>query len=510
MIPIFEVGEFRLRPRALAVCYFIFSAIIIGLINTVAPPCAIGPDEFEHSLRVASLSSGQLLPAENSGLNHSIFKMNEYYDDNNAGGKVNDGLLQFLRAVRTVCCGVPGRTLKANEISTADTIARSQDIRWANGSTFALFPVVGQYGPALYVPQAIGLVIGRVAGLSVLNSYLFARTLTGFAAITLASVAIANSEGGAFVMAVVLSTPMYLFLAASLSQDGLLVAAAALFAAMVAKPDSPNGGARNWVAWICGLLITMGRAPYGLLSVLLIRRRQERSLIRWLRAPDGPLAPILILIIAASWLLSVGLVTDPRYNRKAQIAGLLVHPSSILRIAKGTIERGELTKVSHQVIGVLGWINIPLPGWSTVLGWFAIALAAASCIVLMRGRSHLACLTAAIVFLLTLGGIHAAAYIAFNPVGQGFVAGVQGRYLLPCLVGLSLIIPPLVSESRKTKTPVQQAANMGRNPDSSVSQQGYIPKLHSLSVIGGFLAWAIMIIITLNALSVLRGFYGPR
>jgi hypothetical protein len=462
-------ADFVLDQKYLGTGYFILSAAIVLVMNSILPPFD-APDEFAHSFHAASLSSGQILPRPGT--------------DAIIGGTVNSGLLDLFHLLQPTGTGAP---------KPPDVTKKAKDISWTNSSSFMTFPNTGQYGSFLYLPQAIGLAIGRGAGLSVLKSYYLARLLTALAAVAIASIALANASRGGYLVAVVLTTPMFLYLATSLSQDGLLIAVSALFTALAAKPTSAESNAGNWVAWFCALLMAMARPPYALLSVLLMRRRNNRSLALWLSAPDGPIAPIVVCCITICWLAAVGALHQPDFaadhkvNSAAQLAGLLKHPGFIFRVAYGTFtEHHEFMWKAHEAIAQL---NVPLPVWTYIAGAIAILLAASTCLMQAPGRSPLHRATAIVVFVLSIGAIYAAEYLTWTPVGQDFVEGTQGRYFLPYLVGLPLIIPYLIPARWRVRPAVA-------------------PALERVGSVAGFAGCGLMIAVALKTLLVLHSIYG--
>jgi uncharacterized membrane protein len=333
-------------------------------------------------------------------------------------------------------------------------------------------------------------------GLSLIGSYELARVLTGFVAVGIASLAIAWAERGVALLLVVLSTPMFLFLAASLSQDGPLIAASALFAALATRSRPAEAPVRGWVAWFCALLIAMGRVPYALMSFLLLRSRAGRPLGAWLRAPDGPLAPLLLFAIGGLWLVWIGaasqlsaaaeLGADPH----AQLIGLLSNPERILRVAAGTIANDEINRVSLEFVGVLGGLSISLPPFAYNAGRFAFELAVAACVLQRPATTTTAAsrLLFALMFLQSLGAVYGALYLTWSPVNGSAVEGAQGRYMLPFLAALPCILPSLADVSR--------------------SRPRLVAMSERIAAIAGLAAWAIMIAVTVEALFVLHAVYG--
>lgn len=455
--------------NCLPTAYFILSITIILLMNAILPPFA-APDEFAHIFHAESLSSGQLIPKPGP--------------DRMIGARVNSSMLELLHVL--------GPTAGDGAPMPADAARKTEQLSWADTSSFTGFPNSGQYGPALYLPQAAGLAAARSLGLSVIKSYDLARLLSALTAVGIASVAIANASRGAFVLAVVLTSPMFLFLATSLSQDGLLVAVSALFAALVGKPQPPVSSVRNWAAWFCALSMAMARPPYALLAALLVRGRDNRSLVSWLSAPDGPIAPLAVVGLTIGWLAAVGALQQPdfaadhRVNSAAQLAGLLHHPSLVFSVIHGTFaEHHELMWKAHEAIAR---VNVPLPLWIYTGGATALVLAAATCLIEEPGRATIHRMTAVIVFALSIGAIYAAMYLTWTPVGLNFVEGVQGRYFLPYLVGLPLVIPFLT-----------RSAGVGRRR---------MPVLERIGMVAGYAGWGLMIAVIAKTLLVFHAIYG--
>ncbi|HVJ53744.1 MAG TPA: DUF2142 domain-containing protein [Aliidongia sp.] len=453
----------------LALAYFVLSMLAIVAIDAIVPPFA-APDEFPHAFRAASLSFGQLFPVKGA--------------DRWLGVTVDASFVDVFQTL-WLTAGQPAPP-------PAAASAEAREIHWSGRPTFFEIPSTGLYGPLLYLPQAAGLTLGRIMGLSVIGSYELARLLTGFVAVGIASLAIAWAERGLALLLVVLSTPMFLFLAASLSQDGPLIATSALFAALATRPTLAP--VRGWIAWFCALLIAMGRGPYALLSVLFLRSRAGRPFGTWLRAPDGPLAPLLLFAIVGLWLVWIGAASqrtaaaDPSVDPHAQLIGLLADPARVLRVAVDTITKDQIHRLSLEAVGVLGGLSITLSDFAYEAGRFAFELAVAACILQRPAMTAASRLLFALMFLLSLGAVYAALYVTWTPVNAPAVDGVQGRYMLPFLAALPCILPSLADVSR--------------------SRPRLVAMSERIAATAGLGAWAIMIAVTVKALFVLDAVYG--
>jgi uncharacterized membrane protein len=145
---------------------------------------------------------------------------------------------------------------------------------------------------------------------------------------------------------------------------------------------------------------------------------------------------LLSLLPGALWLAFVsGLIvpvrTDVDFDASRQLAGVLHDPINYLRLAvEDLVVNG--TWYAEAMIGVLGWLDRPLP---TTHLLFAYTLALISPALCNPERSHfvnwwvliLACVLSTIAIQLAL-------YLSFSIVGTQAIYGVQGRYFLPLFV----------------------------------------------------------------------------
>jgi hypothetical protein len=129
-------------------------------------------------------------------------------------------------------------------------------------------------------------------------------------------------------------------------------------------------------------------------------------------------------------------------NAAAQTRVLLAAPWRLLMVPAATFGR-DYAVLAGQMAGLLGWLNIPLPGW-LYTAW-GIALGAAALADLggaapspapWRESALLLAATAASAL-----GIVLALYVTWTPVGDSLAEGVQGRYFLPLLPLLGRALP---------------------------------------------------------------------
>jgi hypothetical protein len=129
-----------------------------------------------------------------------------------------------------------------------------------------------------------------------------------------------------------------------------------------------------------------------------------------------------------------------------QLSGILSDPLQLMKVLWNTFSTKGIS-LAHQMVGVLGWLDIPLPVWGVILWGMLIFLP-----IFMTEKpdrqknSHsnwlgIICIS---ISALTAIGLIVSAYMIWMPVGCTIV-NLQGRYFHPIMallfVGLVLIKP---------------------------------------------------------------------
>ena len=397
-------------------------------------PAFQSPDESNHFARAALISSGTVV-----GTRFGATDSGGWVDASIPRAEAPYSRLPFNPAARV----------------TAEEIAASRQFRWSGELTLKGFRNTVNYGPLFYLPQAIGVWSGRQAGLSVIDTVVLARIVNGLACCALGFLALRWCAFGRCVMFSVLCWPMALFLSASSSHDGLLIASGALMIAIASRVSVEDRRATPLeltfflIALVGGVT---GRPPhlaFALLLPLLLRRAANGvSAITW-RTWSALLAAAAI---CAVWIALVQAYTMPPTlldvpeeigagpSIGRQIAFLRSNPGVIPTIVYRTIVLGWKPLITTS-IGVLGWLDTLMPSWYYWLAAaiFVVALAAdrrpaspVSRRITLAGSTTLLAFT-----VFTYGSI----YLTWMGVGAMDVLGVQGRYLLAGVPLLAWLLP---------------------------------------------------------------------
>lgn len=345
----------------------------------------------------------------------------------------------------------------------------SRDWSGAADQFFEIGPVAA-YCPVFYAPAAAAIGISRAAGAGPLRAFLVARAVNSLLYALIGATALLLARRGRALLFCVLAFPMSLSLGASLNQDGLLIATAVLGFALLSGIAPERGQGRRLLGGAaCLTLVCLAKPPYlPVLGVLLLplpagwRSRAGRvALLRRAGLIVACAAPVLVWTLAGQLVASAPLARNPYVpgplyhgpadsfastDPHAQLGVLLHAPSLMLSLPWRALVDHEW--YVEETIGILGWLNLRLPGWLlTWWQWAAIASVPAGLlagIAQARGRLREGLLQAGFVlvlFAVAVEAIELSQYLVWTRVGEDGVRGVQGRYFEPLLPMAALLLP---------------------------------------------------------------------
>ena len=147
-----------------------------------------------------------------------------------------------------------------------------QTVGWSHHSAFIAFPNTAAYPPTLYLPQALGWRVTEALDLSIVHSLMGVRLFTALCSIAIGWFALRIGRMNAWLLAAYLLLPTVMGLAASCSQDALLITFAALSAAILSRALAERRTLLPW-EWILSAIllavITMAKPPYLMLAFVL-------------------------------------------------------------------------------------------------------------------------------------------------------------------------------------------------------------------------------------------------
>jgi len=421
-----------LTARIMAVAFVFYGLIAVGILAINVPPFQIA-DEDAHFVRAAQIAHGELIALRISTRNP------DGQEHITAGGHVDPALLAALGPFQGIHLHIDTRVKRTYW---------TPGIRWSGTQVLQGFANTAVYPPLFYLPSALGVRVGEMIGLTVLQTLTLSRLLMGISAVMIGAAAIALAGGAAPWLFVVLTLPMSLSLIASASQDSLLVSCSALAGALFIRASrSPDKVALKELVALATVLslVAIARPPYAALALILVVLTKVSLQARFLAIAAIATCVALWSGIAAATSFSLTNYTAFGANPTAQIK-VLDHPLAIIAIAFHTvITHGHEYMV--EFVGQLGWLDVTLPATYHVAARVMLIVGVVAAILGLGGVQVTFTRRLIIVaaLLLSAAGIFFTVYVIFNAPGISTVESVQGRYFLPVALSGVLLLTGLVN-----------------------------------------------------------------
>jgi hypothetical protein len=363
---------------------FLLIAAPLMLFFALAVPVNQVPDEITHILRAESVRLGTLM-------GHRIDVANPSGQE---APKVRGAAIWVDAGLSDAAFFMPANTPHNPLKITAELLTSWHAIPWANHRVERVAENVAPYPPLFYVPAAIAMAASKLAGAPPASAILAARLANTTYYLLLGSLTLALARSGRAALLALLLLPMSLSLGASCSQDGLLIATAALTAALLSRtgPSAPE----RWSWWLgAGALacVILAKPPYLPLAALLLfplpLRRADLADPAAMRARIGAVLlasvpGVLWAACAAAWVSTPFLwpmtdaapyVPGPLYtgdpslrlwttDPSRQLHILLAHPSLFLTLPLVHFQSSMwLIWFAATFIGLLGTLTVILPSF---------------------------------------------------------------------------------------------------------------------------------------------------
>ncbi len=344
---------------------------------------------------------------------------------------------------------------------------RMRAVRW--GAAPDLYSAqTAAYPPVFYLPSALGLLAARWTGAVPLDALFAARIANAAATMLVGAVALALARRGRLLILAMLCLPMSLWLMASVHPDAPMLACVALAAALVGRwlAGERAQGRSVWVAAaVLGCVIALKPPFFPMAGLLLLPLRRAAWASRGAAATRlGAVALALVLGLgwagyaqreaAIPFARGEPYVAGPLFpsppgtvfrttDAAAQLRVLAADPLRLVTLPLRTM-RDEAGAKAREAIGVLGQLDLALPGWLYRLWAAALAAAVLGDMLASRGRDGPRIPETLLVVAIGVACLFAtylALYLTWTPVGAERIEGVQGRYFLPLLALLGLALP---------------------------------------------------------------------
>ncbi len=409
---------------------FLLAVLGWGLVYSMLLPVYTIPDEPSH-VDTAYRVSNEILGVKDNGIGSTLYRR---YDDIDidAMEKTEVTAESYREVYETLFTKVKNKTL-------TESYSRNN---------------LGNVPKVFYLPQAVGLSVGRLSGAGRTLTYLLGRVFNLLAAALLMYCGVRKLPFGKSVFYVIGLLPITLQEVMSFSYDAFLIGISFLFAGYLLRWIYGEGQMEvpeMAVLLVATILLGLAKAgAYLPLTILLIaavyrkkteNSRQGKRTALWLAGSIG----FCYMVQYPNILMRTGFVAKAAAKASAvtencQITTLLKNPGFLLRILENTVVEKADIYLKGILGGKLGWLNIDIP-WHICMAFLILLLLAAipgkEEHYIRKGYQKLGIWS---VCILSSGMIFASMLIASTPAGTGYIAGVQGRYFLPFLGILMLTV----------------------------------------------------------------------
>lgn len=408
--------------------FLLLILLSFGLPMIVLIPPGAGYDEEDHLVRVWELSAFSFIPGQMSPQElryPTVFRDFAYRQQGSAGVIDSEFWQSYSRAA------LYERGFVRREIDTKSV-----------------------YSPALLFPQASAMrLFGRSAALPALPAFYLSRLAGLLSYLVLTWLAVRWIPFGKWILLVLAVSPMAVFQAATLTPDaisngiGFLFIAGCLRLAQEQEIDGRGTGSLVLLIFLL-FLAKLNLIPLILLPLLFVLPSQFISKRLYVFLLGITLVLFLLEVAGWNWIASrnfASLLLEEA-NPGAQIRYILTHPFAFLQTVLQDL-------AANGLLYVQGWLNgYGYYYWTPpalVSVFFLLSLAF---VILSDSTAGQVTGKRRIIFivLFVTGYIAtiASLYISFTPVGSEQVFGVQGRYFIPLVLPLVLV---LASFSQKGK-----------------------------------------------------------
>jgi uncharacterized membrane protein len=418
--------------------YFVLGLGLIGL----TPPFQ-SPDAFAHFDRAFGIAQGQITTTTSEGVPGNVFPV---------------GVYQMEVIFSGMAAGPAARVSKSEFVY-------GWHQTWNSPKYFTAYDTGGN-APFLYIPQALGIAIGRILSGHLLVGYYLAEimNLLAFSVLTRWAMAQLPKRLG-FPLGVFLLLPMVYSLAISVNPDCLLLALSTVFAAScynryrearepsatsTSTPSKRAAVLHPWNIWpsssdrigyLSLLFVTIEKPPMVILGLLLpiadlslsVRRYVLRSIVvtgsaiaayevwaRFLTGSPGKASP----------------VTGVAPARQLEL--VLTNPVKDFDVVTQTLRINGLLYCKEFIAGI-GWLDTWFAGWF-YQGVGAIFILAVVSAITLRRRRAVRTLWSLLVLALAASALMFTFYLVDTPYSNPTITGFQGRYLLPLLPSLLVVL----------------------------------------------------------------------
>ena len=431
---------------------FALLSLSFGSAIIVANPPLRGPDEISHFLRIYSYTRGELLPVAEIEGRKGVFVEHALHDRlyffRNAGERFATNRKEGVRYGQIMA---EYRDITA---ATADEAARPP--------VFAPFAGTEGYSPVAYAPYILAAAIGRALSLD-LPELLFLMRFLGLIVFTAAAayaIAVTPALKWAFVLVAML--PVSLYNRVVLSADGAALSFALVITALCFRATLKPSAGRVWERSLWMTLCILAKQPQIVFILLELMVGRPRELLRRWRSlaivvlPGVILSPLWVVGVSAdvaAWRVRQGHnYPAEQFDPLWKLSYMWENPFHFPLVAWTALSEWG-APLWPELIGILGWQDLPLRPWTYLVLTVLLLLAPLQKLPLdgaMRARVAVMTGLTALSYVVL---VYLIFYLTYTPVESPHVLGVQGRYFVITLPVAAMFMASLINLELPRGTP---------------------------------------------------------
>ena len=409
---------------------FLYTIPILCIIYIMYIPMFTGHDEQRHWLRAYEISEGHLLTEINEGKVGTILPKSVISGINN---------LKWSQITYNSVVGELGKKLDSDnrEIANMENVA--------------------VYSPIQYLPQSIGILIARLFTDKVLIMAYAARLMNAIVCIAILYLAIKKMPFGKNILLLCAYIPIVLEGICTLSADGITISICFLFISYVLNLVSENKKIINkkdiFILTALCIIIALCKIVYLPLIGLLLIIPKERFKSKKQK----------IVVVATIWLIAVicsltwlGIANQYLQLKTAgssttKTIDIFRHPIQYLQRVLYTMNSDGQTHLVSLFGGRLTWSSISLITIVPYTIFVMFAFLSATDEKIKNRLSIFAKVISILIILAIVMLVYTSLYLQWTDDGNLKIAGVQGRYYIPFLPLLGLLIGNLLKIKNEYK-----------------------------------------------------------
>lgn len=399
---------------------FLIIAIPIGILYCFSTPLGKIPDEITHSAKAIDISYGHFFSKANENGEAELLYSSKLEDIFNSSNKTYD-----------------------NYFDSINSDEKTEEVVYK-------FSNMALYSPICHLSQAIGILITRCLGFSLIIQLYAGRIMNLLVSIFLIYFAVKYIPFKKILVILIALLPISMQEMASLSSDALTIAISLFFVSYILHlrfcDNVKELSRKEWIILILSsLTVSMSKIVYLPLCLLLFLIPEEKLKSRKNKIIKLGSLFVGLIIINLLWIAYSSrflIEYNIGVNSKEQVLFILKNPIQYMYIMIRTL----VIYFQSWWLGLLGY-DLGIFGLNTInicyIFVYSIAIVLLSLLFISENKEvkidKLTKLIFAFVFIGIVVLIFTSLYVQFNRVQNTQIIGIQPRYFIPLLILIPVI-----------------------------------------------------------------------